>query len=313
MHVPRRIVGILLLICLSAVMVYGYARIQQVSERSQTLETELAAALAQVQSLSTQRCSKDLPVGIQANATYTNAHQGRNYRLHLPANFETDRRYPLLLAFDGMDGSAAHMQAYSDLDSLPAIVVYPEPTIGTHGLTAWQGAPYSSGADDISFVRELIDTVTQDYCIISDNVFTVGMSNGGAFARLAACELSDMIAASASIAGAYYKECDGGGPTLIIHSRSDQQIPYEGHVPRKLPRVDSVARNIADAQGCPQEPSKTATRPLVTEMTWYCPEVVQLIVVENSPHGWVPHIGNVPQHGTTQITDILWRFFMQSS
>ncbi len=300
-------------ICLSVAVLYLGTMLYHTAQHTRMLEAKLHSATATIQTLSSQRCSKQLPITQQANTTYTATHQGREYRIHLPAEFERDQRYPLVVAFDGMDGSAAHIEGYSGLDNLQAIIVYPEQTLGTNGLTAWQGAPYSSQVNDIAFVRELIREIIHGYCIMPDKVFAVGMSNGGAFARLAACELSDIIAASASIAGAYYKECTGGGPTLIIHSKDDRQIPYLGHVSRRLPEVRKVAENIATAQGCSRRPSEVRVYTQHTDMTWHCPQLVRLVVVNHYPHGWIPHIDTIPQYGTTQVVDILWRFFLESS
>jgi poly(3-hydroxybutyrate) depolymerase len=76
--------------------------------------------------------------------------------VHVPANFDKTQAHPLVLAFHGAVANAQTMEAISNLsnDSLTIngmgiVVVYGEGTTGTNGGNDWQGAPYSSGANDV--------------------------------------------------------------------------------------------------------------------------------------------------------------------
>jgi poly(3-hydroxybutyrate) depolymerase len=76
--------------------------------------------------------------------------------VHTPPNFDKTQAHPLVLAFHGAVANAQTMEAISNLsnDSLTIngmgiVVVYGEGTTGTNGGNDWQGAPYSSGANDV--------------------------------------------------------------------------------------------------------------------------------------------------------------------
>ena len=88
------------------------------------------------------------------------------------------------------------------MDALPALVAYPQGTVGTDDRPSWQGAPYSSGADDVRFTSDLLDRLEADLCVDPGRVYASGKSNGAGFAGLLACRLADRLAAVAPVAGA---------------------------------------------------------------------------------------------------------------
>lgn len=237
----------------------------------------------------------------------------RTYNVHTPANFSNKLRYPLIIAYDGMDGSARQIESYSSLNQLPALVVYPQAVIGTHNRTAWQGAPYSQpGVSDIDFTRDIINQVSDSYCVNQDKIYTVGMSNGGAFAWLATCQLPEYIKASVSISGAYYSNCEAPNhaPSLIIHSRSDTQIPFKGSKHRHLPAVYQLAEERAASEKCSPKPIMKE-QPLYRQYRWTkCSNKsrVELLILRDEPHGWLemPRSSTILQSQTT--AQYIWKF-----
>jgi len=123
------------------------------------------------------------------------------------------------------------------------LVVYPD------GINnEWQGDPQSS-ANDVKFTLDLINHVSNTYCIDEDKIYAAGKSNGGGLAvNILACDpvASKKIAAFAGIAGAYYapgkgeKDCHpadvvitcnpGRKPVPIFetHGSADSVISYKG-------------------------------------------------------------------------------------
>ncbi len=65
---------------------------------------------------------------------------------------------PLILAFAGYRMPPGQLEQLSGLDGSGAIVVYPQAASTAAGV-GWQGAPYSSGADDVAFTTALLDDV----------------------------------------------------------------------------------------------------------------------------------------------------------
>jgi poly(3-hydroxybutyrate) depolymerase len=81
---------------------------------------------------------------------------GRSARLHITRTYDDSVPHPVIFAFHGANADAGNMEAISGLSSdtlkvagVDPILVYGQGTVGTNGKS-WQGAPYSSSADDVS-------------------------------------------------------------------------------------------------------------------------------------------------------------------
>ena len=119
------------------------------------------------------------------------------------------------------------------------ILVHPEGTL-LNGDQHWNvdnfttGTTIGSTADDVSFTGALIDELTSQYAINLDRIYSTGMSNGGYMSLLLACQLSEKIAAVASVTGSMtpetYDACNAQHPIPIlqIHGTSDSDVPYNG-------------------------------------------------------------------------------------
>ena len=120
-------------------------------------------------------------------------------------------------------------------DTAGFIVVYPEGTL-LQGSTHWNVGGWITGSttDDVGFSISLLDSISNEYNIDATRVYSTGMSNGGYMSFLLACQMSDKIAAIASVTGSMtpqtYNVCNPQHPTPIlqIHGTSDQTVPYLG-------------------------------------------------------------------------------------
>jgi polyhydroxybutyrate depolymerase len=66
----------------------------------------------------------------------------RTFIEHVPAGFSADTKYPAIIAFPGRGESAGELEAYSQLDSVGAIVLYAQGLPGAGGQPAWESTPY---------------------------------------------------------------------------------------------------------------------------------------------------------------------------
>jgi polyhydroxybutyrate depolymerase len=104
---------------------------------------------------------------------------------------------------------------------------------------------YSPDLDDVGFIEELISELSNIYNIDLDRVYATGYSNGGFMAYMLACQLSDQIAAIASVSGGLsvttFENCDPTRPIPImnIHGTGDAYAPIEG-VPGMLSIEDTL-------------------------------------------------------------------------
>lgn len=246
----------------------------------------------------------------------------RTYLVHLPANFDTTKHYPVVLAFAGRGGHADGFSKQIDISTWNAITVFPQALVGQGGATAWQGAPYSVDSDDIALVDTILNSLESQLCVQRSHIFSAGFSNGGGFAWQLACTRSDRIAAVAMVAGAFYPQakqtCAGDRPVamLNIHGDNDQVVPYSGSIHRKLPNIDIWSAEQAARNGCATTPLIQRYGSQTTVTTWSaCTDnaTVQNIRLHGTHHTW-PTLIDLPQakkaHTPSETASIIWRFFM---
>jgi len=314
-------------LAVSAMLVFAVIgmllHIQSLSSQIAVLEKQQSDLTSEVASYQRSLCSSDTRRQVvQANEltrySLQSAGYMRAYQVHTPNNYDPSVRYPVVISFDGIEGSGDRMEAYSGLDKLPAIMVYPDALVGKRGFTAWQGAPYSLDGDlDIQFVRSILDTIPTQYCVDSTRTYAVGMSNGGAFAAIVGCELGDEIKAVASVSGAYYTDCKTGQRTpslLVVHSRADAQAPFNGAQARRLPQIPKYVDEQAVNRHCtPSLPAR-----VVGAATYYnwrdCEDnsLLRFVIVRNQAHGWL-ELPELPLQRADSTAGYVWEFFKEAT
>ena len=173
--------------------------------------------------------------------TITHDSLQRNYIIYVPASYNSANPMPLVISFHGYGSYATNNFNASDFngiaDTAGFIVVYPQGAL-RQGSTHWNvgGWVFGSTVDDLGFTNALIDTVSNNYSVDSNRIYSVGMSNGGYMSILLACQLSHRIAAVASIAGSMtfqtFNACNPQHPTPLmqIHGTTDGFVPYNGNI-----------------------------------------------------------------------------------
>lgn len=194
-----------------------------------TLATILAVALIPLLGLSQQTIHESI------------LHDGeeRTYILYVPANYTGESEVPLVFNFHGYTSNAKQQMGYGDFrpiaDTSGFIIVHPQGTL-LKGKTHWNvgGWTLASKTDDVAFTAALLDSLAAEYKIDMTRVYSTGMSNGGYMSFLLACQLSDRIAAVASVTGSMtpqiFDACDPQHPTPImqVHGTTDPVVPYKG-------------------------------------------------------------------------------------
>lgn len=257
----------------------------------------------------------DLP-GTTVTRTITSGGLERSYNLHLPDGYRRHTRYPLVLAFHGRTRTAEYQEQLTGMSALPAIVVYPQGTIGTDGQPSWQGAPYSSGVDDVLFTSQLLDRLEADFCVDPARVYVSGKSNGGGFAALLACRLADRIAAAAPVSGAFYPqggECSPahGVPIIDFHGGADTTIPYDGEPTKGLPAIPDWLDAWAERNRCE---AQVGTEPIAGahhEVWAGCRFDLEHWKIDELGHTWPSTTPNNDSATPTVLdaTPLIWAFF----
>lgn len=296
-------------------------KIQSLSSYIAVLEKQASTQTAQLSNYKRTLCSNNevaTPISRVARYSLSSAGYIRTYQVHTPNNYDPSVRYPVIMSFDGIEGSGHRMELYSGLDALPAVVVYPDSLVGIKGYSSWEGAPYSVNTErDTQFVHELLATLPSQYCVDSTRIFAVGMSNGGSFATIVGCEFGNQIKAVASISGAYYTTCKEEEQTpslLVMHSTDDKQVPFLGSTARRLPKVSAwVDKQVVERQ-CQTDMSIKTDEASVSYNWLNCSDnsIVRLTVLDNQTHGWL----KLPQASGQKIqgtAGYIWKFFEESS
>jgi len=163
----------------------------------------------------------------------------RSYILYVPENYTGDEVVPLVLNFHGYTSNAKDQMGYGDFrpiaDQEGFIIVHPQGSL-LEGETHFNvgGWTLESTVDDVGFTASMLDKLEEEYNIDPKRIYSTGMSNGGYMSFLLACQLSERIAAIASVTGSMtpqtFNFCDPKHPMPImqIHGTQDAVVPYGG-------------------------------------------------------------------------------------
>jgi polyhydroxybutyrate depolymerase len=240
----------------------------------------------------------------------------RTYRLYVPGSLDSKQPAPLvfLLHESGSSGDqiatalrgCRHCSYDDQADAGGFIIVYPDSLSWN-----WKGETADT-AVDVTFVSRLLDRLTADLRIDTTRIFAVGVSSGAILAYRLACELSERIAAIASVSGEMRVEaCNPARPVSILemHATEDPNVPYQG-------AANSVKR-WATLDGCATKPTETVTG-ITKTSTWIACHggtVVRLDSVAVVDHGWFTSdpalAGQVPV-GEPDSTPVTWTFLKNS-
>ncbi len=258
----------------------------------------------------------------------------RQYLLHLPPSYgRSSGKLPLVLFFHGGKSKAEGMDRLTgfnaEADENNFVIVYPK------GIDErWNDGRGSelATADDVGFVRALIDQLVQNDRIDPARVYATGISNGAILSHCLACELSDKITAIASVAGTLptnvAQNCRPSRPiaVLMIHGTKDPLILWEGGTGNKKGQIGgstlSVTETIqfwASKNGCGTIPQSTPVTDSMDDGTTtmreeYCPNAILYKVIEGG-HTWPGGRQYKPETiiGKTsrdfEATKLIWEFF----
>ncbi|MCA2219550.1 cellulose binding domain-containing protein [Jidongwangia harbinensis] len=251
----------------------------------------------------TAGCGKS-PTLRDGNQTIQSGGQNRSYILRLPANYNSNQSYRLVVGLHWLNGSANDVvgngfYGLQQQSNNTAIFVAPQ------GLDAgWA----NTGGRDVTLVDDILRVVENALCVDTSQRFALGFSYGGAMSFTLACARPAVFRAVAPIAGA---NLSGGC------SSASQPVAYFGiHGTRDSVLNISMGRSIRDvfvrANGCtaqnPPEPGQGSGTHITTAYAG---------CRAGYPVQWAAHDGDhVPlptdrNSSTSWVSSEVWRFFTQ--
>ncbi|GEM_PF-6520751 len=252
----------------------------------------------------------------------------RTYDVFLPSKHDIMENLPVIINLHGTTGNKTLERSLTEFEPIAEenkiVMVYPQgsvlPTCNIGPQPRWNGNLFDA-PDDIDFISSLIDKIISDYNVDANRIYVVGRSNGGFMAYTLACELSEKVAAIASVAGAFTKNnmdnnCNANRvvPVLEIHGTADKVNSYAGfsNCEGIYAGVDEVIEFWRAKAGCSAEftefnyPNINTTDDSTAKKITYndCNNQVQLIVIENGGHTYPGSKSFEAFFG--EFSDLLW-------
>lgn len=244
----------------------------------------------------------------------------RWFVVHVPPQYEPGQPMPLVFNLHGRGSNTIQQRDASQMDRKADeegfIVVYPQ-ALGQP--TTWFGVLLGEvGQPDMDFFVELIDYLNGKLDVDPARIYATGISNGATMVNRLGCEMSDVFAGIAPVAGAHsgLHLCEISQPVsmLAIHGTEDQIIPFEGGG-QDAPSVKTWVEAWAERDGCQGSPlSKQPYEDVLLESWDECDDgaAVAFYAVEGGGHTWLglkydPQSSSfTPEVGAT---DVIWEFF----
>lgn len=282
------------------------------------------------------------PITDPGDYSFTLQHGGltRAYRVHVPSGYDPATAGPLLFALHGGGGNMDYQanDAYyglitqSDREGFVAVFPNGYSKRKSGKFATWNAGNCCGGArdnniDDVGFIRQIVAHLTAQMNIDRSRIYATGMSNGGMMAYRLGCEMSDVFAAIAPVAGTdNTRSCTPEHPVAIlhIHARNDSHVLFAGGAgpdsvaKDKVTDFVSVPDTVAgwvQRNGCATTPRRVLDKPdAYCELYSPCDAnaAVQLCVTSSGGHSWPgghkPR-GDEPPSQAISANEVMWDFF----
>jgi polyhydroxybutyrate depolymerase len=307
--VARRVLGAPLLGLLAAL---GCASDRRTSTTSAARHFEaLPTPAAVVERTPACSTATALPVGVSEHGL-TSGGLERRFLVYLPLLSDRHAALPLVFNLHGSGGTPEEQLATSQLEPLADarhFALVAPAAVGNR----WNVPPEPDKADDVRFISDIIDALSDTLCVDASRVYSTGFSGGGRMSSQLACDLSERIAAIAAIGGVRFPgPCTRARhiPVLAFHGTADQVNPYDGGgQPYWGTGVHDAVQGWASHNGC-LDRTENRVAPAIDRISYGgtgCGDVV-LYRIDGFGHAWPGAIIPDGQDGTAN--DILWSFFL---
>ena len=269
--------------------------------------------------------------------SFVSAGMQRCYLLHIPPEYEQGQSMPLIISLPGFTSNPMGQQyltrwnEVSDVEGL--LVAYPQ---GTSFPLRWNSSSTftASDVDDVQFIGDLIDEVSNLVSVDPLRIYVDGMSNGGSMANRVACELADRVAAVGVVTGPPEEPPGGCNPErpislIAFYGIDDPLVAYEGGAmsesfisslihrsshPVSVPSVKSYIEAWAERDGCFLVPEPIPAQGDASGLRYTdCKDTAEIVfyTIEGGGHTWP---GGRPTFVGKTSSDIsasqvMWEFF----
>jgi len=261
----------------------------------------------------------------------------RCYLLHIPPEYEREQSLPLIISLPGFTSNPTgqeYLTRWNEVaDEEGVLVVYPQ---GTSFPLRWNSSTTftDSEVDDVQFIADLIDEVSNIVTVDPLRIYVDGMSNGGSMANRIACELAGTVAAVGVVTGPPVEPPGGCNPErpislIAFYGTDDPLVAYEGGIvsdsfisrlidrsshPVSFPSVKSYIEAWAERDGCTLVPELIPAQGDASGVRYTgCKNASEIVfyTIEGGGHTWP---GGRPTYvGKTSrdinASQVMWEFF----
>ena len=258
----------------------------------------------------------------ETRAMLTHAERMREYLMYVPRSYDNRQPVALVLNFHGNTMTATQQRDLSRMNALADakgfVVVYPQGIGNSWNAGACCGEAQNSKIDDVGFTRALVKAVQGRVCIDPRRIYAAGFSNGGRMSYRLGCEMADVFAALAPVAGTKsfpdLENSPGCKPTHPI-----SLIDFMGSADSRVAAQPGQIAEWVAFNGCtdasPMETHRQGEHVCSTYSRCKAGTSVTYCVVAGGGHCWP---GNSCPFGTTSraeelsANDLLWKLFERS-
>lgn len=163
----------------------------------------------------------------------------RQFQVHVPPGYDRSKPMPVVLIFHGLHMNSTMMMGMTGFNPVADhnnfIAVY-----GDGINNRWSDGRTSSGVDDIAYVTSLLDKLAKEVNVDRRRIYACGISNGGFFAQVLACNLPDRIAAAGVVASTMMDHTQG----MMQGSKAVPIVFFLGTDDPLLPWADGRTKDI---------------------------------------------------------------------
>ena len=187
--------------------------------------------------------------------------QSRAYYVYVPADYDPQRRYPVVYQFHGCSGNPDRhnnnppVQAHSGSDAIHVR--------GQAVDNCWDNSANGTG---VAMFDALVSEMEARFCTDPERRFASGYSSGAFMSHQLACVRGEQLRAVATIGGGIGgNNCTGTTAALIIHDEGDNTVQIstseaarDGHLARNgcdtgTPPTAVDPAPCVEYSGCPQD------------------------------------------------------------
>ena len=267
----------------------------------------------------------------RSNGSIVSSGQMREYLLYVPKSYDRAVPTPLVISMHGgamWPAAQRESSQWNDVaDEHGFIVVYPSAEVGD-GPRAWNVNHGNGLATDVTYISDLIDTLSAAYNIDSTRIYANGLSNGGGMSFVLSCTLSDRIAAVGTVVAAQtlpFSWCRDSTPVPMIafYGTADPVVPYHGGeswvTPKPFPRATTWTADWARRNRCDAKPVDSVISADVTRRAYSgCAEGATVVsyTIRGGGHTWpggkgMPDWILGPTARNVDASREMWDFFVE--